>query len=348
MSSEPRVASAERRQGVVDIDALTGIVRSVMPSCRGIEGLRRLTGGASQETWSFDVRVAEGPVPGLILRRAPGGAKGAAGADSRKLPLADEARLLGLAANAGIPVPKVLAVLAQDGPLGAGYLMTRIAGETIPRRFLREPRFAAARAGLARQCGEILARLHAIPREQLPRLRVAPAAIELEHYVRLHRSYGWPKPGFELAVRRLRERAPAGDLAPVLVHGDFRSGNLMVDERGVAAVLDWELAHVGDPMEDLGWICVNSWRFGEDAHPVGGFGSREDLFAGYEAAGGMPVDPARVRYWQVLGTLKWGVMCAGMLAVFRSGEDRSVERAAIGRRASETAIDLMRLMAGRD
>src|SRR5690606_21475288 len=94
MSSEPRVASAERRQGVVEVDALTGIVRSVVPACQGIEGLRRLTGGASQETWSFDVRVADGPASGLILRRAPGAAKGAAGADSRKLPLADEARLL--------------------------------------------------------------------------------------------------------------------------------------------------------------------------------------------------------------------------------------------------------------
>lgn len=333
---------------MVDIEALAGIVRGFEPSIAGIEGLRRLTGGASQETWSLDVLRRDARPLGLVLRRAPGGAGGAPAPDSRKVSLSDEARLLALAAHAGVPVPEVLAVLPPDGPLGEGYLMSRVEGETIPRRFLREPRFARAREGLARQCGEILARLHAIPREEVPPLRMAPAAIELEDYVQRHRSYGWPKPVFELAVRWLRERAPAGDIEPVLVHGDFRSGNLMIDENGVAAVLDWELAHLGDPMEDLGWICVNSWRFGEDHHPVGGFGSREDLFAGYEAAGGMRVDPGRVRYWQVLGTLKWGVMCAGMLAVFRSGEDRSVERAAIGRRASETAIDLLRLMAGRD
>ncbi len=333
---------------MVDIEALAGTVRGFEPSSRGIDGLRRLTGGASQETWSFDVLRGEAPPLGLILRRVPGGAGGSPGADPRKASLADEAGLLGLAARAGVPVPKVLAVLPPDGALGAGYLMSRVEGETIPRRFLREPRFAAARAGLARQCGEILARLHSIPLADLPPLRIAPAAIELEDYVRRHRSYGWPKPVFELAIRWLRERAPADDITPVLVHGDFRSGNLMIDEQGVAAVLDWELAHLGDPMEDLGWMCVNPWRFGMDQHPVGGFGSREDLFAGYEAAGGMRVDPERVRYWQVLGTLKWGVMCAGMLAVFRSGEDRSVERVAIGRRASEAAIDLLRLMAGRD
>lgn len=333
---------------MVDIEALAGIVRGFEPSCRGIEGLRRLTGGASQETWSFDALRGDGSKLGLILRRMPGGMDDSAGPDSRKISLADEAMLLGLAWRAGIPVPAVPGVLPPGGPLGAGYLMSRVEGETIPRRFLREPRFAAARAGLARQCGEILARLHAIPPADLPLLRLAPAAVELEMYVGRHRSYGWPKPVFELAIRWLRERAPAGDIAQVLVHGDFRSGNLMIDEQGVAAVLDWELAHLGDPMEDLGWICVSSWRFGEDAHPVGGFGSREDLFAGYEAAGGAPVDPERVRYWQVLGTLKWGVMCASMLEVFRSGADRSVERVAIARRSSEAAIDLLRLMAGRD
>jgi aminoglycoside phosphotransferase (APT) family kinase protein len=111
-------------------------------------------------------------------------------------------------------------------------------------------------------------------------------------------------------------------------------------------VLDWELAHLGDPMEDLGWICVNSWRFGEIDKPVGGFGSREELFAGYEAAG-RKVDAARVMFWEVMGTLRWGVMCCGMMQRFRAGPDHSMERAMIGRRASETEIDLLRLLAPR-
>jgi aminoglycoside phosphotransferase (APT) family kinase protein len=111
-------------------------------------------------------------------------------------------------------------------------------------------------------------------------------------------------------------------------------------------VLDWELAHTGDPMEDLGWICVNSWRFGEIDKPVGGFGTREELFAGYEAAG-RGVDPGRVRFWEVMGTLRWGVMCCGMMQRFRIGPEHSIERAMIGRRASETEIDLLRLLASR-
>lgn len=330
---------------MIDSEALAAVVRDLMPGVRGISDLHRLTGGASQETWRFDILTGADRPLAAILRRNPGGTTSL---DSRKLALGHEARLLELAAAAGVPVPEVLAVLPANGPLGAGYLMRHVEGETIPRRFLREERFAAARAGLARQCGEILARLHAIEPASLPPLHVSPARGELDSYAQRHRSYGWPKPVFELALRWLREHAPDPGSAPALVHGDFRSGNLMIDESGVAAVLDWELAHLGDPMEDLGWICVNSWRFGRDTRPVGGFGTREDLFAGYEAAGGGSVDPGRVRYWQVLGTLKWGIMCAGMLEVFRSGQDRSVERAAIARRASEAEIDLLRLMAGRD
>ena len=152
---------------------------------------------------------------------------------------------------------------------------------------------------------------------------------------------------FDLAFRWLEERAGTMSAEPTLVHGDFRNGNLMVGPDGVRAVLDWELAHRGDPMEDLGWISVNSWRFGEIDRPVGGFGSREELFAGYEAAGGARVDPERVRFWEVLGTLKWGIMCAGMATSFASGADRSIERGTIGRRASETEIDLLRLLAPR-
>ncbi len=147
-----------------------------------------------------------------------------------------------------------------------------------------------------------------------------------------------------MAFRWLADRVPV-DVPPGLVHGDFRNGNLVVASDGVRAVLDWELAHSGDPMEDLGWICVNSWRFGEIDRPVGGFGQREEMFAGYQAAGGAAVDPERVRWWETFGSLKWGIMCMTMYQIFRGGLDRSVERAAIGRRCSETEIDLLNLIA---
>ena len=224
--------------------------------------------------------------------------------------------------------------------------MRRVDGETIARKILRDADYAEARPRLARQLGGIAASIHGIAREALPPLREMNATKEIAELAREYRSFDWPRPVFDLALRWLSQNDPGPSADVTLVHGDFRNGNLIIGPDGVRAVLDWELAHLGDPMEDLGWICVNSWRFGEIDKPVGGFGSREDLFAGYEAAG-RKVDAARVKFWEVMGTLRWGVMCCGMMQRFRLGPDHSMERAMIGRRASETEIDLLRLLAPR-
>lgn len=309
----------------------------------GVTNMRRLSGGASQETWAFDLE-AGAHHHHLILRRAPGGSTNTK--RDTAVPLATEAALIGLAEKQGVPVPPVKLVLEEKDGLGDGFVMDRIEGETIARKILRDAEYAEARPILARQCGEILARIHAVPGNRLPEIRTSPARSEIDQYRGIYDSMNHPHPVFELAFRYLEDNLPADDNL-TLVHGDFRNGNLMIGPEGVRAVLDWELAHVGDPMEDLGWICVNSWRFGEIDNPVGGFGSREDMFAGYEAAGGAPVDPERVKYWEVLGTLKWGIMCMIMVSAFSSGMDRSVERAAIGRRSSETEIDLLTLLAPR-
>ena len=151
------------------------------------------------------------------------------------------------------------------------------------------------------------------------------------------------RPVFELAFRWLREHLPPA-VTPVLVHGDYRHGNLIIGTQGVHAVLDWELAHIGDPVEDLAWLCIPPWRFGELDKPVGGFGQREDLLAAYERASGRSIDRARLAWWDVLGSLRWGIMCADMPKWLRSGRDTSVERAMIARRASESELDLLRIL----
>lgn len=314
--------------------------------CTGATGVTsavRLSGGASQETWSFDI-VRPGGNVGAILRRAP---PGYGAAPARAAGLAAEALLMQRAEAAGVPSPHVLHVLRDEDELGTGFIMARVDGETIPRKILRDEQFAGARPKLGRQCGEILARIHGLAPSGLPELRRMTAAKEIDELTRDYHSFEWPRPVFDLALRWLRDNVPGESAQDTLVHGDFRHGNLIIGPDGVRAVLDWELAHFGDPMEDLGWICVNSWRFGEIDKPVGGFGSREDLFAGYEAAGGGRVDAERVKYWEVMGTLRWGVMCCGMMQRFRIGPDHSLERAMIGRRTSETEIDLLRLLAPR-
>lgn len=316
-----------------------GLAQALGCATAALTHLRRLSGGASQETWSFDAATSDG-TEGLILRRTPGGRPRGAGSNALLLPI--EALLIERAAVAGVAVPKIIRVLKEDDCLGEGYVMSRLEGETIPQRILRDDAYAGVREKLAYQCGEALARIHKIDTSGVEGLSVSPIEGELEKYFAIYDGFGDPHPVFELAFRWLRDNMPK-KVEPALVHGDFRHGNLMIGVDGLRAVLDWELAHIGDPMEDLGWICVNSWRFGHPEKPVGGFGSYEDLFSGYESAGGV-VDRNRVRYWEVLGTLKWGVMCLIMVSAFRGGMDRTVERATIGRRASETEIDLLNLL----
>lgn len=308
-----------------------------------VQNLVRMSAGASQEIWSFDV-PENSDMPGLVLRRSHGGV---AKLSSAALSLADEARLLEISAENGVPVPRIAKVFGgedeKDG-VGDGYVMERVAGETIPRKVLRDAEWAHARSVLARQCGQAAANIHKIDPGKLKGLSHLSPATQVENYFTIYDEFGDPHPVFELAFRWLKDHMPQ-DAPEAFVHGDFRHGNIVVGPEGLVSVLDWELAHLGDPMADLGWICVNSWRFGEVDNPVGGFGSREDLFAGYEEAGGT-VDKERVHFWEVFGTLKWGIMCKSMVIAFRTGIDQSVERAAIGRRSSETEVDLLNLLGG--
>lgn len=323
---------------------LSRCVAAFYPGATGATCAAKLSGGASQETWSFDIVHPSGNV-GAILRRAPPG-YAASPSPSRAAGLDAEAVLMQLAYDAGLPSPRVLHVLKPEEGLGRGFIMMRVEGETIARKILRDAEYANARPILARQLGRIAAGIHALPEAKLPKLRINSATTEIADLAREYRSTDWPRPVFELALRWLSDHDPGASREITLVHGDFRNGNLIIGPDGVRAVLDWEIAHLGDPMEDLGWICVNSWRFGEIDKPVGGFGTREDLFAGYEEAGGK-VDPDRVMFWEVMGTLRWGIMCGRMMQRFRNAPDHPMEQAMIGRRSSETEIDLLRLLAPR-
>lgn len=308
----------------------------------GISELRRLSGGASQETWAFDA-VSDGSGESLILRRAPGGA--AAARSSEAVTLATEAALLAATATSGVPVPAVYHVSPPGSALGEAFIMNRIEGETLGRKILRDEAFAAARARLTADCGAALAGIHAVPLEGLPELPVSLGRDQIAKYETIYRDFDLPRPVFELAFAWLKANEPeAAD--PVLVHGDFRLGNLIVDADGLAAVLDWELAHLGDPREDIAWLCVNSWRFGQSENRVGGFGQLQDLLDAYAGAGGQAFRPADIDWWEILGSLKWGVMCMIMYSAFKTGADPSVERAAIGRRVSETEMDLINLFEG--
>ncbi len=310
-----------------------------------IANARRLSGGASRETWAFDARPTDGgaSLP-LILRRDPPRAQDVEiDMVGRGIDRVTEARLQRIARKGGVRVAEVTFILEPSDGLGDGYVMERIEGETIARKILRDADYAQARPILARQCGEALARIHAMAGVEMPDLADRPPDVQWQEYRAILDGFEDKHPTLELAFRWLEKRMPPP--APSrLVHGDFRMGNIIVGPDGLRAVLDWELAHTGDPMEDLGWICINAWRFGVLDKPVGGFGTLDDLIAGYEGAGGAPVDRERVQFWEVFGTLKWGIMCKTMAWSHISGMTRSVELATIGRRTCENELDLCDLL----
>jgi aminoglycoside phosphotransferase (APT) family kinase protein len=309
-----------------------------------IEELRLLTGGASRQTWSFDAAIEhpDGRTETLNL---------VARADPRKGPSVMsrdvEYGVLEAAAAAGVPVPRVHAM--GDDSLGVPFfLMERVEGETIARRILRDEEYAKAREEMTAQLGRILAAIHSVPVEGLPLQRPEPglsaAETEMKRFEETYRMITPdPHPAFELAFRWLKENLPSPG-EPGFIHGDYRMGNLIVGPEGIRSVLDWELAHIGDPLEDFGFLCIRSWRFGNDDRPVAGVGQREELWAAYEAAGGKPVDPKRARWWEVFGNLRWGIMTIMQASAYLTGMSKSVELALIGRRTAETEFELLNLM----
>jgi aminoglycoside phosphotransferase (APT) family kinase protein len=324
--------------------ALADVLQRRLSGFRALLSCDRLSGGASQETYRIVVDTEAGERK-LAMRRAPGGTKG--GFAGSGPGLAVEARLFRAARAAGVPEPEILHVFGEGDGVGEGFVMEWLEGETLGPRIVRGEEFAAIRPKLARQCGEVLARIHAIDLESTDLGRVL-ARKDTEQFVhemwRQYQAYGTPQPMIDYTARWLLENLPPPS-PPRLVHNDFRNGNLMISpERGVVGVLDWEVAHVGDPVRDLGWICTNSWRFGETDLVVGGFGTLEDLLDGYAAASGRRVDPDHVRWWIVFGSYWWAVGTLTMTHVYRVGPDRSVERAAIGRRTSECQVDCVNLL----
>lgn len=322
-----------------------------------IDGLVRLSGGASRETWSFDALLPDGRREPLILKRDPLGEKpdekpdekpgGQATGEVGRLVGVDrwtEGRIMQLAGEAGVPAPKVPFFLDADERTSAGFVMQRLEGEALGRRILREDAYAQARPKLAFQCGEAAARFHNIPIERLPKLQSLTAAQALAYNRDVLDSFKQPHAGFEYGFHWLRERLELAGDRHTLVHGDYRNGNFVVDGAGLRGVLDWELAHLGNPISDLGWICIRAWRYGYFDNPVGGFGPIADLLDGYEAGGGGRVSEDRLHFWEVFGCLRWGVVCMIMAFTHIDGRERSLEKASIGRRAVEGEYDLLQLV----
>ena len=295
-----------------------------------LSNLTRLSGGANMESWAFEWGGGA-----YVLRRAPS----AEYMEGRPYGHPVEAALVRAAHAGGVKAPEVIGVLSDADGMGTGYVMRRVIAEVSPAKIL-----AAAPRSLVADLGRELALIHALPRAAIPaEIPVMDTAAALAELKARFLSYGGDRPAIALAVKWCEDHLPE-PADPVLVHGDYRMGNVMVDADGLAAVLDWELAHLGDAHEDLAFGCMTVWRFGMLDKPAFGVGSLDDYFAAYEAAGGRPVDRDRFKYWLVYRTLWWALGCLQMGQAWRSGADTTVERVVVGRRTAEQELDIIRLL----
>lgn len=298
---------------------------------------RVLPAGASRTTYAVTIGDDRGDRgdEAIIVRAAPAAEPGAGG-------LRSEVDVLRAALEAGVPVPEVLDLSDssdEDSVLGFPYAVMRfVDGESIARRILRDDAYGPIRADFARQAGTALGRIHAME----------PSSTGLEHtgdpiealHTLFGREYADAPAGLVLAVDWLDRHRPAAAPTDTVVHGDFRLGNLLITPDRISAVLDWELAHLGDPMEDLGWLCTKAWRFGVP-RPVAGMGSRADLLDAYAQVAGWRPTEDTLRWWELYATVRWGLICGAQANRYLDGTERSMELAAIGRRSAEQEFDAL-------
>jgi len=308
--------------------------------------VERLAGGACQDNFVVEARSASGEGSRWVLR-----------SDARtslpgSIDRTREFAVMRAAAEHGVPTPRPLALLPElFAPKTAAYLLPFYPGEAIGRKIVKGPELAKAREGLAEELARALAKVHAVTPALAPALfpvadytEKSPAAFRLAT-MRVHLDgLGRSRPALEWLFRWLEENAPADDGERVLVHGDFRTGNFLVTQEGLSCLLDWEFAHYGSPYEDLTWVSVRDWRFGQLALPVGGFSKREPFYRAYEAASGRAVDGAKAHYWEVLGNVSWALGAACQAERYTRGGDEDLELLAIGRRASEMEWEALRLV----
>ncbi len=287
-----------------------------------------LAGGASKEAWAVDAGGEK-----LLVRRAA-----ATVMHHHTLTLAQEFAVLEAAYEAGVKVPRPYGYVADLAGREA-FAMERLEGETIGRRIVQKDELAAARERLPLQLAEQLAKIHAIPAERLPFLpetQIERMVIELD-------DVGEPHPAIELGLWWLREHRPP--VRPAVVnHGDFRIGNVVVDREGLVGVLDWEFAHLDDPVRDLAFGMVRAWRFGVPEKRLGGIGDVAPFVERYNELTGFSVRPEELDYWELAGNVAWAIGTLTQAQRHLSGRDRSVELATLGRLSAEVEYEICHLL----
>ena len=293
-----------------------------------------LSGGASADIYNITLKNGKR----FVLRKTPENSESRL-AITKKI----EAKVQKIVKKNDIPVPLIIKEFDESSGVGSGYVMEFILGETIPRKILRDEKFAQIRPNLTYRIGEILAKIHRTDLSEIKELEKMTFYDSLNKLYEVYSSFNEPQPVFEYVFNYLA-KVNIKKKNNVLIHGDFRLGNFIVSENSIESIIDWELAHIGDPSEDLSWACVKSWRFGNNSKRVAGLGDLDDLIKGYESISSETVDRFELDAWQIYGSLRWGVICMIQTFAHLNNNLNSIEKAAIGRRVSETEFDLMNMI----
>lgn len=331
--------------GAPNTQRLEAALQNALVQPVAVVQLQRLTAGATKQTWLLDATVRGTPERFVLQTLPPDKLQSSEGAAQRTLSPKQDAQIAQLAREHGVPAPELVLQLDGSQNLGHGQITRYVAGETLAARILRDARYTKARHCLTEQCAQALANTHRMPANKMSFLPTKDTAAQWQDMREQVYASGICHPALEWGLRWIEERlADHTHPAPSPVHGDFRLGNFIVNDAGLAAVIDWELAHLGDPMQDLAWLCLRTWRFG-GAGEVAGIGQRHELYAAYERYGGLAVNQARVFFWDMACQMRWAVMCLGMGqgAPGLNPVGVSLEHRLIGRRMAEPLFDMVQL-----
>jgi len=310
-----------------------------------ITDAKPLAGGASRDTWRFSVQQGDETHQYVMRRDLP------TQMFEEALTREQEFRMMDAAFKSGVKVAQVRYLCTDDEALGSPFfIMDYIPGISIGRKVIRVPELAQAREKLPGQMAQQLAKIHAMDYKahkldflRQPEEGKSAAEMVIEETYAILDELGAKNPVWEWTLRWAQNHLP--DPNPLMfVHGDFRIGNLLVDESGLTAVIDWEFGHVGDPDEELGYLCMRDWRFGNGTKRAAGLTDRETFLQAYETASGRSVDRSSVDWWELIGNIRWGVICLSQAQRHLSGEESSVELASLGRRSAEMQLESLRLI----
>lgn len=301
-----------------------------------------LAGGASRDSWVFTARIDGRPGRFVLRRDFP------TTMNDKALSRAQEFALMRAAHDHGVKVARVRWLCDDPAVLGLPFfIMDYVGGISVGRKVMSQPDLADACAKLPAQMAEQLAKIHTLDASALSFLTAPSGGDPARHAI--DETYGFidaigaAVPALEYALDWCARHTPRADRITFL-HGDFRVGNLLVDSDGLAAVIDWEFSHLGDPHEELGYLCMRDWRFGQDHLRAAGLCDRETFLRHYEQHSGQSVDRAAVTWWEIIGNIRWAVMCLTQAERHLSGQDPSIELASLGRRSVEMQAEALRLI----